>query len=61
MKITDVPDRKTSKYTERALIAITPEQKEYLLELKRRKKDTSSLLRMLLDQFIKSNPLDTAA
>lgn len=61
MNLSDVPERRSAKYTETALLAITKEQKEYLLELKRRKKDTSSLLRMLLDKFITDNPLDKSA
>lgn len=61
MKLEDVPTLRAEGCTKRITLAITPEAKENLLRLKKlKRRDPSELVRMLIDNFFRDNPIDEA-
>lgn len=62
MNIDDIPSTKAISYPESVSIKLSTDAFNYLRDLKyKQKKDSSALLRMLLEDFIRKNPIDTAA
>lgn len=62
MTIDDIPSLKSINFPESVSIKLSLDAFQYLKDLKEReKKDSSALLRMLLDKFILENPLEKSA
>lgn len=58
MNLNDVPDLKTKRYPKNISVAVSLEMFDYLERLKNKKnKQSNELLRMLLENFMKANPL----
>lgn len=59
MKLDDIPDLKGNQYPARISISITSETKHKLDALKKSgRKDTASLVRMLINEFLKDIEFD---
>lgn len=64
MKLEDIPNVKATQYPIRITVCVSQETKNKFDALKRRRKDTSELIRMLLDEFLDKIPtheFDTSA
>lgn len=61
MKLEDIPDLKGNQYPTRISVSLTADAKQKLEALKKNGKDTASLVRMLIDDFLKEVDFDDAS